>query len=242
MKTFDREKILKKIQKCLAIASDKCSMEESAVAAGQARKLMDKYNLDYTEVIEKDLLSNKSCLTEDHLTKWYRKRWPSWITDLAYVVAKNFDCEVRFSRYKDNGRCINIYGYKTDVKACAWTFQFLTERIFSLSEDYWKERKKFTDKTSQSVKKAFYMGFCDAIKETFRELNENRNREVTKTGTDLVCLKKSMIEQEFGKFRYDDCPNEYYLDTSAYESGIKEGSKISLSTPLTTNSNKSLAA
>lgn len=113
------EKIIEKIQKCLALANNNPSEEEAKAAALQAQKLIAKYNINMSAVeqTEENEIDEQVVWFKDCVKGVAR----AWKYQLAQVVADNFRCKCFF--YSKSGVC--FYGHKVDVTAACEVFKYL---------------------------------------------------------------------------------------------------------------------
>lgn len=119
----NREDIIERIKKLLALAEDEGATEAEATAAA----LMAQRLIAQNDVEQWELHSLAEEPIESHFSEPARSRW-RW--RLAEVVAPAFRCRhcgttQRVRYQKDNIQRIGFYGYRTDAKAAAITFDFL---------------------------------------------------------------------------------------------------------------------
>jgi hypothetical protein len=79
------KKVIDKIRKLLAMANCAGSPKEAVVAAKMARSLMDKHQIEESDIGEKTSFGTSSNSTA-------KARWPVWIQSIALIVAKWNDC------------------------------------------------------------------------------------------------------------------------------------------------------
>lgn len=109
------ERIIEKIKKVLELSRNNPSENEAQAAALKAQELMAQYHISLAEVedvqdveniVEESIMVGNGC-------KWkYR---------LANVVARNFRCRTFYY----GTRIVVFYGYETDAKIAAQTFEYL---------------------------------------------------------------------------------------------------------------------
>ena len=109
----NKESILRRIQKLLAIASDdRADPNEAAAAAGMAEKVMRKYQIDHAELIMTSLKQGHDLGTEDVIASAKTNgtkvlKVPAWAGWIAVAVSRSsgaFVAGVQDGRAVDVGR------------------------------------------------------------------------------------------------------------------------------------------
>jgi len=119
---FDREAVMRKVQKLLAIAEhDRADPNEAAAAAAMASKIMRKYQLDYAEVIMTSLKKGDDLTTGDFVASAKTNGTPvvvipEWAGYISVAVAKLNDCGVRNAKVGVHKGGMRFYGYTADVQ------------------------------------------------------------------------------------------------------------------------------
>jgi hypothetical protein len=117
----NKEAVLRRIQKLLAIAADdRANPNEAASAAGMAEKIMRKYQIEQSEVIMTSLkagddlgMSESVASAKTNGTKV--KIVPPWAGMLSVAVGRFNDCGVRIGRNAAGDACVRFYGFTADV-------------------------------------------------------------------------------------------------------------------------------
>lgn len=121
----DREKIIERIKKLMAVAEDRGATEhEAAAAALAAQRLIAQYDVEQWEI---------HTAKEEPIGEVYANDAPRrWRWSLAHVIAPAFRCKYHETRKRvwhktrwRNDHLITFYGYKTDATAAAMTFNSL---------------------------------------------------------------------------------------------------------------------
>lgn len=114
----DREKILAKIRKLLALGNDKGATEAEAVSAVlKAQRLMAEYDVEEYELHSSD---------EEPIVKTPSEPASrSWRSYLGNVIADNFRCKMYQSTEWPRIYRIVFYGYKSDAQAASMAFNYL---------------------------------------------------------------------------------------------------------------------
>lgn len=121
----NREKIIERIKKLMAVAEDRGATEhEAAAAALAAQRLIVQYDVEQWEIHTAE---------EEPIEEVYANHAPRrWRWHLARVIAPAFRCKyletTKSAFHKTswrNDHLITFYGYKTDATAAAMTFNTL---------------------------------------------------------------------------------------------------------------------
>ncbi|WP_302404109.1 DUF2786 domain-containing protein [Adlercreutzia equolifaciens] len=150
----DREKIIERIKKLLAVADNRGATEhEAAAAALAAQRLIAQYDVEQWEIHSKDAEPIETIYANDATRRW---RW-----HLADVIAPAFRCKTYQTRRwsKECGRYVHLmgfYGYKTDATAAAMTFNSLYKIGNRLAS-------RFSRDAAYGTYNAYVNGFVDGI-------------------------------------------------------------------------------
>lgn len=244
--------ILERIKKMLRMAEDKRGNEnESAAAASMVQKLMDKYNLDFSDLVMKDLDDDESIQSEFAIDDfdYVPSRAPGWLTTLSVAVGQLFDCGVRLQwkpRRLGTRPYANVkfFGYKTDLQVCLWTYDFLVREINRLADAYYEnlatgggvtaqERSILVFHSSKVVKKSFRIGCSSELIRKLKLMADQKRADAagSSASTALVVAKRAKIDEKFGEFRYQINEGDQIL-TSVADRGREAGAKINTHTPL----------
>lgn len=204
----DLAKIKERIAKLLAMADDSSSPEEAAIAAGRARKLMDKHQLEAWECAKKI----EEPMAERKATRAYGAV-PDYIGVFASIIGEFNDCQsvygsdivTRHMDYKFRkstvkgakllGKAIFFRGYETDVQMCCDMFDALMEAASKQCKSYLAP----FGFTRYPVKEgtAFKTMFVHAVGQRLREITIKRD-QITSTGTSLIVAKMNAVNAHFG--------------------------------------------
>lgn len=199
---IDKEAVLRRLAKLMAIAQDaRANPAEAAAAAGMAEKIMRKYQIDHADIVVKEIKSGEHMSTADSVAtaktnKTIVKEIPPWANMLASAVAKFNFCGARIVTTASGDRGVRFFGYDTDVQLCKWMFDYLVATTNKLAEEYkWSEDYQTN---GRSVLTSYRRGVSTGIISAIRKLQEEREREMTSTGTSLMVIKSDAISQRFG--------------------------------------------
>jgi hypothetical protein len=223
-------KILERIRKMLAMAEGKANINESAVAASMAAKLMAKYNIDHADVllrtIEDDDIVANSVQTEN-------KEVPAWMGAMVVPVARLNDCEARYwyERCPTTGarlKRVQYLGQRDDAQVAAWIFSYLCDEVLRLSKVYRRQkRKEFGGGGHGTIMSDYRMGLVEEIKQTITRMREEKRVDLAQhsTGTALVVRKQAMILEKF-QVKYSQTRGSSVRDGGAYYDGRRDGKNI----------------
>lgn len=226
------KKILERIKKLLAMAADVSSPNEAAIAADRAQKLMQQYNIENAASILVDL-EDDTCVerfdTTDFKVSSRRPPTsiPTWASRLAVAVSRLYDCEVRATSSNVGNVQISFYGYRTDLIACQWTYQFLISQIRRFN----KQARGVIGSRSQL--NDFREGLVTGIIENIRQMIKAKEA-VASTNTGLMVVKKNVIEKKYGEFKYGRRAVQSG-SSGAFAAGQEAGRSIRINTPIGSN-------
>ena len=198
---MNKEQLMNKVNKLLALAGNNPSQEEANSAYMKAQKLIAEYNLNMDEFSEdKEDIVMMPCVHSNN--EGYRTR-------LAMVLAANFRCRAIMS-----GNTVNFLGYKTDVEVCVQVFNHAYKVSHNaglrLERQYRKEGY-----STRGVANSYYNGFCAGIKEVL----DAQCRALMIVVPDEV--DKNLAERSQGRYRGGMRMRGY--DSDAYSSGKRDG-------------------
>ena len=212
----DKTKIIDRVKKLLAMSADVGSPEEAVIAARRARSLMDKHQIEAYEV---EQFSARSRFNEVHSGKPY-KYTPLWLQFLGAHVARWNDCQSRRIG-NASGKCIITFlGFEYDVITAKAIYEYLRDTILRLCRD-----QKYGNHPSRQ--KAFKLGAVSIIGERIDEIMIARaTRFTNSTGTDLVVVKKDLVDQQYGEQQFKTV--SYDVDPDGYLDGQNAAQDINL--------------
>ena len=133
MSEIDKARAFEKIKKCLAL-SQSSNPHEAESALRQARKLMDKFHLDYSDV-------DASRAQEHEFKIGTGSRAPArWVRMLANTVGTSMGC-VTFFRHGSLGQSIIFIGETGNAELASYAYEVLLRQLE-------RQRKEFVGKLS----------------------------------------------------------------------------------------------
>jgi hypothetical protein len=230
----NKDAILRRIQKLLAIAQDdRANPNEAAAAAGMAERIMRKYQLENADVLAASLKIGDDLSTEDVVATaktngTATKVVPPWVQFMASAIARLNECDAKAVRIgRDIG--LRFYGYSGDVLVSKWMLEYLVATTNRLCNEFKKtDHYAAVGRASvNSYRKGVSMGILSSLNALIAQKERERQAEVA-TGTALVVVKKQAIAEKFGTFKYPEKVVSS-ADGSAFRKGNADGKKVDVS-------------
>lgn len=156
MPDTNRDKIIEKIRKLLALSADTPAAAEAAAAALKAQRLIARHDVTDTELSQGDLGE----VTEVETGRSDNERWRAW---LAVAIAENFRCKT-YCKVGGGGRVDVFVGHELDARAATLTHEHLAKIALCLARRH-ERRHRATFGTASGVRLAYMMGFVAGIRE-----------------------------------------------------------------------------
>ncbi len=219
----ERESVIRKVQKMLALGKDKAAFaEESNTALTLAAKWLDEHGLSMKDVEfdENDRL--KSDQLSAHVPEKSYMLWP-WEKDLAGSVVQRLIPVVLIWVCVGNGyRKFKWCGTKSDVEMAHLLWETLRSELKSLA----------SNEETPLAKRSFLTGCVLSMSKRAYEIDENRKQPKTKTqSTALVVIKRDQIQKWVEKENPFLSPAQdrgSNLDRNAFYRGQEAGKSVRL--------------
>lgn len=181
----EKEDVIRKIKKSLALANDKANEQESQTAMLMAQKLMAKHNLSMNDINLNVEIKKET--KEGVGIRSGRIAW--WQLSLSEIIAKNFRC---YSYFYSGSRLV-FFGLEQDVAIATEVFKFAVESIKYLASKYVKDNhiSGYRQRTI-AVKNDYILGFLSGLEDRFEE-------QVNKEDWGLVLVKDALVEQKYNE-------------------------------------------
>lgn len=153
---MNKESLMKKVEKLLALAGNNPSEEEAQSAMLKAQKLIAEYNLDMSNLSPEDKEEIVMMAATHPNNNGYRIR-------LAQVLASNFRCRAIMC-----GNTVNFMGYKTDAEVCVNVYNYAYKISRRSGQRIEREARK-NGFSTKGVFNSYCIGFCDGIKTVLDE-------------------------------------------------------------------------
>jgi len=216
----DKEKIVDRIRKLLALAQSD-NEHEAASAAANAQRLLSEHNLSMDQV---ELEAEAGSAKFIHVP--LPSRLAPWTIQLFASVAEAFDCRGLQEPCQKRGLFV---GVGADPKVAAFTFDYLERALKKLSSSFMKKIPACVEGRGR-IKTSYLMG---AVLKIHKRLQEQKQKTPVTPGA-LVPMKKSAIENALsslliGKTKTASIgPLQSDAEQIAYSLGYIEGGKIPL--------------
>lgn len=226
--TEQRQKVMARIKKMLALADNNPSAEEAAVAAAMASKLMDKFNIEHSELILAEI-GDDDIIEHETDVSWARAV-PGWIQRIIIATAQLHDCEAKFNYSRKEGVRqthvgVSFLGDKADVIVASWVFDYLLGEMKRLGNVYSKSIGKATGIQRNSFKTACAGEIATTLRRMLQEKEAMMSAHAT--GKALVVCKRNLVRSKF-KVKYGKAKRQRYGDFGAAQAGAVAGRGVSI--------------
>lgn len=198
---MNEEKIRARIKKLLAMAEDKSSPKEAAIALKRARSLADKHQLSLDSITADDLVQE----IYPGFTGIDGKA-PPWIATLAYGACLMNDCVLMVRQQAETGDIYFVFaGHKQDVELAFWFTDYLQESLSQSWED------STADIMFESISaQDFRDGYCATVSRRIQAICAERNKSQEKKkakkeaadssdGKSMIAIKQTLVTDTFGE-------------------------------------------
>ena len=204
--------VLDKVRKLLRMAKDASSPHEAAIAAKQARSLIDRHQLSEMELTQTEVNE----FGEEFVT-FGHKTIVRWVSMLSLQVARLNDTRSVWIEI-DNKKTVRFQGYLVDAVCSVEMMKYLQDVCMRQSKVHVQGR---------SPRNNFRLGFALGIRDQVDEIMKERNQLNVSDGKSLVVVKDQLVTQEFGEQRVRRLSGNVG-DNHACNTGREVGRSISL--------------
>lgn len=224
-----RQKVLARIKKMLALADNNPSGAEAAVAAAMASKLMDKFNIEHSEVLMTELREDD--IIEHPTGQSWARSVPRWVGRIIVATAQLHDCEAKYNFSRKEGVRqmhvgVTFLGEKGDVIVAAWVFDYLLAEMKRLGNAYSKSIGGATGPQRHSFKVACAGEISLTLRRMLREKEDVMASH--STGQALVVCKRNLVREKFNVSYGKGRQQARYGDQTAAAAGAEAGRKVSI--------------
>lgn len=234
MSEAKREDLLRRIKGLQAkTVENGCTEDEAMSAATMAAKLIDQYGFSQSDFELRD-------------TTLFEAVWESKNIALRGVLytmgAVNDFCDTKsFHTLMDikgkRRKFVVTLGHEPDVALCHYLLDLITSAFEYEWTRYYKSRvDPEAMRRDLAAKRGFDIGFSNRIAQRLRAMKEARNAELDpntgRTGTDLVVIKTSKVDDEFNRRN----PNLVFKTSKptkkvdSFRAGHAAGDRVALNT------------
>ncbi|WKT76969.1 DUF2786 domain-containing protein [Lysinibacillus fusiformis] len=224
--------IIRKIKGLLATAEDNANEDEAQTAFVLAQKMMMKYNIETSDIEDKEGVKIVKGQATAHKTLyWYEKR-------LASIVSDNFRVKFYYNNKYNNSkkvkRTIMFFGLDHDVKIAKEIYVLANDAMdhylkcfideFYLINNFIRE-KSYT----MQLKASYLSGFLDGLQQ---KLDSQRTTLQEEYG--LILLTPKVVEDSYNELSKSFNGTLGYKmpkieEMVAYAAGLEDGNKIDYS-------------
>ena len=184
----NRDKILAKIKKCLALAKSS-NPNEAAIALKQAQALMAEYNINQSDVVFSDVSETHS----NGQSTFKRAKWDHY---LVHIISCAFGCKALVDcEYKNHKAYSTIVfvGIGASSELAAYTYNVLKRQVLKAREHYSKTAlKRIVRKNKVARADQFCLGWVHAVKKQVQDFANPEHEELLKK---YIEAKHSEVEE-----------------------------------------------
>jgi hypothetical protein len=212
------EKIIRKIQKALALAKDTKSDGETQAAMLAVQRMLANHNLSMQDVESYGSPAEKK--TKEERVTELSGRIPWWHKKLAYVISDNFKCKYFMVRYGSYNGAIVFFGLEEDVAIAKEVYQYAKEMIDKLAKSYVGKLYRQGEST-KGVRNIYIEGFLRGLQDKFKE-------QIEKNNWGLVLVTDALVVQEYEAMNMRTVKStgiqpKFSNNSEAYNEGKKQG-------------------
>jgi len=241
----DQTTIFARIKKLLALSKDTCNLNEAAVAAQLAQRLMEQHKIAEALLLAEDE-TFETPISEFELDDEPKRLPTAWKVRLAGVIAKLNGCAILFKKGNHSiGRktTINIFGSTANVSFCMSMWWYVVTSVEVLCRAALKRGEGKGQRWANSFRVGAVDEVCDRLKKGKEEAREEARKtaaEATTTNTmAMVKVEGALAKLDNELDRVNGFLNAKYRTThfnlkdtrrdgQAYAAGRAAGAKLNL--------------
>lgn len=190
----EREKIVERVRALLSMTVENgCTESEAMVAAEKAAKLMEAYDLTFTDVedVNDTRIAQQSAPMQSAQNR--RHMHPAGLY-AAVAIGEFFDCKC----WRDQTEII-FFGDRDDVLLAHVTLNMIRVAMDREVDAFMDTSGRFMVEHPATLKASFQRGMGERISSRFGALKCDRWARTRSQGNELVLLKGALVEEEFAK-------------------------------------------
>ncbi len=222
---MDLEEVMRKAHKLMAFKDGNANPNEVAIAAGQLKRLLRKYQLSIADIKHGDL--GEDVIEEDVFTKRNRENRAEWF--LLITLCDSHQCTLLIGKSYSGKIVYSVIGAKSDVVHVTWLYESLLKRFKESAKDSARAAGFHGHGITRFVN-SFITGAAVAIgerlipKEETEVSSDSRALAVVKSGAITGFLEKKYPELKRAK------PKEHNISSGlGAKLGYREGMQVPLS-------------
>lgn len=243
-KVENLDSVIRRIGKLLAIAEDdRADPNEAAAAAAMAARIMEKYQLDNSDIVLEalsaaDAVVEKDIHPEAQQNPGNNRHVPGWQGTIALYVARLNDCGAMLVRDVNKHQSIRLYGFTADVEVSTYTLKYLFMTVQRLCKHYQNHGPRVTwePKEMYDYRAGVVAAICNSLAAALEEKRVNETTHAT--GTALVVAKKDAISEKYGDV-FGARQGKSRAVTQAFRTGTQDGAKVNVKTAALRGGNSS---
>ncbi len=248
-------KILDRVRKLLALSKANTSEAEAALAAANAAKLIEEYQLSEAQIrledpqakpepiikgrLEDDCYSPLTAKDEDMVVRDSKR--VAWKEAISAAVANSLGVKTYYWSRHQNGRMrhdVRGMGRESAIQTWRYTWQFLCRQVEDLCDEAWKSYQEFGYGTSvKAWKNAFRVACAARIAERLNEATAAKEAawklkkvEASQALT-IVDQDRDEVESEYTAFMKGSskiAPAGQVSSRDGFNAGFEAGDRVSL--------------
>lgn len=214
----DKEKIVDKIKKLLAL-SKSSNEHEASLAMENANKLLMKHNLEMSDIEEIDM----NDIIESEVMSGGRMM--SWKLNILSSVMELNNCQILLYSQRGGKKTVKAIGKKTSIEVSVSMYDYLIKTMDRIIKNTIYDIDVFS----------FRIGFAYAITQKIKEIITERSKAddaFDQACTALVVVEKALI-QKFMNEQHPDVKTKStktnFKDSMSFSAGHQAGRNTSLS-------------
>ena len=216
----EREKIIDRIRKLVAMSNDAGSPNEAAIAAKRVKSMLDKYELEMADVLLEEYSRGEGLVAEHFATG--RKQTPRYYDWLIVALGECFNVNIRWDR---NGR--KLEGFETDVAAVKVLAAWIGAQVYAMGSlanphDTWVSTRQYRG----DFRKSCASQTASRIREYYGAPKDQQSA-AGKTQALVARTKQLAVREQFGDPGYG-ASRAHYSSRDAYESGRRAADSINI--------------
>ncbi len=222
-----QKKALEKIKKCLSLAKSS-NPHEAEAAMRQARKLMDKFNLDTGDI-------EASMVEEFRLNIGKSSTIPEqWQRMLGLTIAEAFGCIVIY-QYGRAGRHLVFVGERGQPELCSYAYDVLLRQLKESRRQYLANLAETQTAARRKKSMLYTEGWIRAV---YKQVSEFSGVSEESEQAIVAYMKKNYATIKPGKMKRRKLTKEEY---QAHLKGIEDGEGASLYRPMQMDQREALS-
>lgn len=253
---FDKDAILRRIKALMAKTTSAGATEaEAMLAAEKVTELLNTYQLSMSEIS----LKEGECMKDFIDTEVKAEQPVEWC-----MGALGYLCDLKVWRHanqgKWNGTLHYFFGYESDVIVAKYLYALISRAMVYSWQDHCEALRAeagtvrtlsgddaaetwLRNRKSTTAKRSFLLGMADRINKRLIEMkDEQRRRNQTTTGRDLVPIKGTRVAEEWDKLGMrlkQNRAKDTKIDAASYAHGQAAGDKVGLNPGIKNRGNTS---